>query len=173
MTDAVLGTLVWVLPRPRPPYYPGSFPLWFEQRLWRLLGKPDPKEVLHPFGGMAEIGVRVDINPDVHPDVVGDAHDLPFDDASFKAVICDPAYSNEENATLYNVTTPLRQKAWIKEAVRVCKKNGFVVIYHDKWIPKPPECSYWLRIIVLPGQNHRGRICHIFMKDGGRKYGLD
>jgi len=170
MTEAVLGTLVWTLPRPNPPYYPGSFPLHFEKRLWRLLGKPNPDSVLHLFGGAAKIGKRVDIKPETKPDYVMDAHNLELPSRVFKVVICDPPYSDEENQELYGVEVPLRQKTWMKEAVRVCRNDGFVVLYSDKWIPKPPKCSYWMRIIVLPGQNHRGRICHIFMKDGGQKY---
>ena len=51
-------TETWVLPRPRKVRYKGGFPLHFEKKLWRLLG--EPVSVLHPFGGKAEIGVRVD-----------------------------------------------------------------------------------------------------------------
>lgn len=32
--------------------------------------------------------IRVDLNPDVEPDVVADARDLPFEDASLDAVVC-------------------------------------------------------------------------------------
>lgn len=170
MTEAVLGTLTWVLPRPNPPYYPGSWPLHFEKRLWRLLGKPNPDKVLHVFGGQAKIGLKLDLNPDVNPDKVGDAHDIPYCDELFDVVICDPPYSDEENEELYGITEPLRFKKWIAEAVRVCRWDGFVVLYHDRWLPKPPKCSYWMRIIVLPGQHHRGRVCHIFIKDAGEKY---
>lgn len=169
--SSVLGNLVWVLPRPRPSivndekiYYKGAFPLHFEKRLWRLLGKP--KKVLHPFGGMAEIGVRVDLNPETNPDYVGDAHDLPFDDGEFDAVICDPPYSNEENEQLYGITKPLKMKEWVNEAERVLKPNGFLVLYHDRWLTKPRNCEYWMRIIVLVSQHHRGRICGIFQKKG-------
>lgn len=54
----MIPTETWVLPRPRKDAYVGSFPLHFEQRLWRLMGKP--AKVLHPFGGLAEIGDWVD-----------------------------------------------------------------------------------------------------------------
>ena len=172
--SAVLGTLTWVLPRPKPPYYPGAYPLHFEKRLIRLLGNPSPDKIIHLFGGLSEIGKRVDIRPEVDPDYLADVHDLHMiQDGSFKAVICDPPYSDNESKQLYDVDIPLRQKTWIKEAVRICKDDGFVVLYHDRWLTKPPKCSYWMRIIVLPGQNHRGRICHIFMKDYGKKYPYD
>ena len=171
MSDSVLGTLTWVLPRPKPPYYPGAWPLHFEQRLIRLLGNPDPNKIIHLFSGSAEIGKTIDIRPEANPDFVADAHDLSFiKDSSYKIVVCDPPYSDEEAKELYKVETPLKFKTWIREAVRICEDNGFIVLYHDRWLPKPPSCSYWMRIIVLPGQHHRGRICHIFMKDYGKKY---
>jgi hypothetical protein len=49
-----IPTGTWVLPRPRPDAYVGSFALHFEQKLWRTMGKPE--KVLHPFGGLAETG---------------------------------------------------------------------------------------------------------------------
>ena len=81
-------------PRPPKSRYKGGFPLHFEQNLIQLLGYPD--KVLHPFGGMAEYGTRVDLNPAVEPDVVADAHELPFEDGEFDAVVLDPPYSDEE-----------------------------------------------------------------------------
>jgi hypothetical protein len=68
----MLSTITWTLPRPAKSKYKGAFPLYFEANLLQLLGWPE--KVLHPFGSMAEYGTRVDINPDVHPDVLGDAH---------------------------------------------------------------------------------------------------
>jgi len=165
--STVLGNLVWVLPRPRlekdRSYYPGSFPLHFEKRLWRILGKPE--QVLHNFGGKAEIGIRVDLKRDVKPDVIADAHHLPFRNNIFNTVICDPPYSDEETNKLYGVSTPLKYKIWLKEAERVLKDRGFLVQYHDRWLPRPKSCSYWMRIIVLVSQHHRGRICGIFQKE--------
>jgi hypothetical protein len=147
------------------PYYKGGFPLHFEKRLWRLLGRPDPSLVVHPFGGMAEIGIRCDIKPEVNPDFVCDAHHLPFPDNSKQVVICDPPYSNEENKELYGNDGELHFGQWASEAVRVCKPNGFVVMYHDRWLPKPAGTQYWMRIIVMVSQHHRGRVCTIYQKD--------
>lgn len=58
--------------------------------------------ILHPFGGMAEYGIRIDINPEVDPDVFADAHYLPFKDNVFDIVICDPPYDKEHAFYLYN-----------------------------------------------------------------------
>jgi hypothetical protein len=66
---ARIPTETWVLPRPRPDAYVGGLPLHFEQRLWKLFGCPE--KVLHPFGGLAEIGGSVDLNETTAPTVLG------------------------------------------------------------------------------------------------------
>lgn len=90
----MISTITWTLPRPPESKYKGGFPRYFERNLIALLGYPE--RILHPFGGMAETGVRVDLKSEVRPDVVGDAHELPFEDASFDLVVLDPPYSDEE-----------------------------------------------------------------------------
>jgi hypothetical protein len=108
-------------PRPPKSRYKGGFPLHFEQNLIQLLGYPD--KVLHPFWGMAEYGTRVELNPAVEPDVVADAHQLPFRDGEFDAVILDPPYSDEEAERLYG-TPPLRASQGIMEAAGIEPEKG-------------------------------------------------
>lgn len=141
----------------------GSFPLHFEQRLWRVLGKPE--KVLHPFGGLSEIGDSIDLNETTAPTWVGDAHDLHWiADDSYDAVILDPPYSNEESEEMYG-TPKLRYGTFVKEAVRVCKPGGAVVIYHRQMKPRPPGCVLERRIVVLTRVNHGARICMVYRKD--------
>jgi len=130
----VISTLVWTLPRPPASKYKGGFPLHFEQNLVQLLGYPE--RILHPFGGMAEIGVRVDLNPAVEPDVVADAHGLPFEDEAFDLVVLAPPYSDEEARELYD-TPPLRPGVYTAEAVRVLREGGWLVAYSDRMEARP------------------------------------
>lgn len=162
----MIPTLVWTLPRPPESKYKGGFPRYFEQNLVQLLGYPE--RILHPFGGRAALGVRVDYRPDVQPDIVGDAHDLPFDDASFDLVVLDPPYSDEEAAELYE-TPPLRRAAYTAEAVRVLCEGGWLAVYGDREPARPPRCNHTLRIIVVLRPNHRPRTCMVFQK---RKPGM-
>ena len=156
-------TETWVLPRPRKVKYKGGFPLHFEKKLWRLLG--EPVSVLHPFGGKAEIGVRVDINPDVDPDVVGDAHDLNFiGDNEFDLVILDPPYNDDKSKELYG-TGKLKYKTYVSEAIRVCKPGGFIAIYHWVMTPRPDGCKFYYRIVVLTRIWHRPRVCCVYQKE--------
>ena len=161
-----IPTDTWVLPRPRPDAYVGGFPLHFERRLWELLGKPD--KVLHPFGGLAEIGDFVDLNPTTTPTWVGDAHDLHWiDDDSYDLVILDAPYSADESEELYG-TPPPRWGDYTREAVRVCKPGGHVAVYLDKQPARPAGTRLVRRIVVLTRTWHRPRVCFVFEKLGAQ-----
>jgi len=165
----VIPTETWVLPRPRKDAYVGSFPLHFEKKLWRLLGCPE--KVLHPFGGLCEIGDSVDLNETTTPTWVGDAHDLHWiPDESYDLVILDPPYSDEEAAWLYS-TPPLRRGVYTREALRVLKSGGHLAIYQivQPATPKGPDpsvpvCRLVHRIVVLTRTGHAPRVCFVFVK---------
>lgn len=154
---------LWYLPRPRRANkYRGGFPAHFEKKLFELY--PSEK-ILQPFGGLAEYGLRVDKNPDVLPDYIGDAHNLVmFEDDSFDFVLCDPPYSDALSGKLYQ-TTGLIWKQWVAEAVRVAKPNGYVAIYHALMSPRPNGTSFDRIIVVITRIFHLARICCIFKKE--------
>lgn len=49
--------------------------------------------VLNLCSGKSQIGFRVDIDPTVKPDMLGDIYNLPFPKLSFDTVIMDPPWS--------------------------------------------------------------------------------
>ena len=159
----MVKNLVWILPRPRPDYYKGSFPLHFEKKLVKELG--NPSLILHPFGGKSEIGLRVDLNKAVEPTVIADAHHLPFKDNVFDLVITDPPYSEKHSKNLYK-TGIVRYKRYSEEAVRVCKVGGFFASYHWVMTPRPDKTGLFLRIFVGGRTWHRPRVCCVFQKVG-------
>lgn len=163
----MIPTLAWTLPRPPKSKYRGGFPLFFEENLVKLLGYPD--EILHPFGGRAEIGVRCDLDPTVEPDHIADAHQLPFADETFDLVILDPPYSDQEALDLYATTVKLRPAVYTREAVRVCKPGGWIVVYTDREPRRPPRCNHAMRILVVLRPGHSPRVCGVFQK---RKPGM-
>lgn len=158
----MIDTLAWVLPRPRKIRYPGGFPLWFEKKLLELYGWPS--SILHVFGGKAEYGLRLDIREGVNPDVVGDAHHLPFKDNMFDMVIGDPPYSDDLSKSMYG-TGKISFAKWSREAVRVCREGGFVVVYHAKMLPRPLGTSYHRRILLAVRIWHYLRYVGIFRKE--------
>lgn len=163
----MIPSLVWTLPRPPRSRHRGGFPLYFEENLLQLLGYPN--RILHPFGGRAEYGVRVDLDPSVHPDIVGDAHDLPFPDSQFDLVVLDPPYSDQEAGDLYGTTVPLSPTRYVQEAVRVLAPGGWLAIYSDREPPRPARCNFAIRIVIVLRPHHRARICGVFQK---RKPGM-
>lgn len=168
----MIPTVTWTLPRPSRSRYKGSFPLFFEENLVKLLGYPE--RILHPFGGMAEIGERCDLNPTVEPDHVADAHALPFDDEAYDLVVLDPPYSDEEARELYQ-TPKLRPATYTREAVRVLRPGGWLVLYGDREPNRPKGCNHTMRIVIVLRPSHRPRIAMIFQKrkPGMPHYGSD
>lgn len=163
----MIPTITWTLPRPAKSRYRGAFPLFFEENLVRLLGYPE--RILHPFGGRAELGTRVDLNPELEPDYLADAHALPFKDETFDMVVLDPPYSDGEALELYGVTTKLRPATYTREAVRVLREGGWLVVYTDCEPARPARCNHALRIVVVLRPHHRARIAGVFQK---RKPGM-
>lgn len=182
----MIDSVAWVLPRPSKSKYPGSFPLYFEQKLLRELGLTKDADILQPFGGMAEIGTRMDIQESItlsdgriiplHPDVLGDAHHLPFADDSFDLVLLDPPYDDEQSKKLYNTgRVKLKFKDYTAEAVRVTRLGGHIAVYH--WLATPAllGCVLVKRIFIETRTWHRLRCVHIHQKDpvaAARKLGV-
>ena len=161
----MIETIAWVLPRPNKSRYIGSFPLHFEKRLLRLLGLGGGK-ILQPFGGKAEYGLRCDINSEVEPDIVCDAHTLPFRDNEFDLVILDPPYNEDYARRLYDTSKfgKLKFGKYTAEGVRVCKEGGYVVMYHFLATPRIPNTILVKRILMETRIWHKARIIHIHQK---------
>ena len=163
-----IENLAWVLPRPRKVKYKGGFPLHAEIKILREIGC-DPKKnpsikILHPFGGKAEYGIRVDINPEVNPDYIGDAHNLTmFEDEIFDVVFLDPPYTDEYSESLYN-TGKLNFSKYTKEAVRILKEGGYLIMYHYLATPQIPNTILVKRIFIETRPWHRIRVVHIHYK---------
>src|SRR5262249_13161379 len=126
--------LAWLLPRPKPDKYRGGMPLHCEEWLIALakdlLGKREIK-LLNVFCGMNKYGFRVDIKPDVKPDLVADIHQLSrfVKKEKFDVILADPPYSNEEANKLYG-TPKLIYKQWTRECEKLLVPGGLLIVYH-------------------------------------------
>jgi hypothetical protein len=75
------------------------------------------KSVLQAFGGRSAFGTRLDVDPAISPDVIGDAWLLPFRQDAFDIVILDPPYFHlnaQEKTALYRAaaTVAREQVIW-------------------------------------------------------------
>ncbi len=109
-------------------HYNGAFPAgflkWLKEMSWHY-GK-----VCHLCSGTVEDpdSFRVDINPEVKPDLVSDAANTGLPDESFDVTIIDPPYSKELAKNLYDTEKHFKGiDGFTKEASRITKKGGLIV----------------------------------------------
>lgn len=77
------------------------------------------QKYLAKYRGLLEGKLKtLDIDPNTHPDFVGDAHALPFEDSSVKAII--------SIATLEHLKDPFKA---VSEMYRVLQSGGAVLVY--------------------------------------------
>lgn len=132
------------LPRPAVKY-PGCYPAYFEKRLPEIL---ETSDYIHLFAGMSFSGLRVDIKPEVSPDVVADVHTLPFPDGCFLGGMADPPYTKEFAQDKYRTEYP-RWNTWTKELVRVVQPGGRIGIMHNYVVPRLAGCIMEEIIVIL------------------------
>ena len=161
--------IAWFLPRPKPDKYKGGMPLYAEQWLLELagdiIGKESPK-VLSLFCGMNTQGVRVDLNPEVKPDYLYDAHKITdVIHEQFDVILADPPYSNDEAKELYG-TPPLNYKKWTGEATKLLRRGGLLIVYHKYVMPNPNPKEYYVEKRVFIGNRtyHIPRVAMYFTK---------
>jgi len=99
--------------------------------------------VLHLFGGKADFGTRMDIDPSVLPDIVGDAWLPPFSKDAFDVVVLDPPYVGE-----FKTLNDQKVKQLLGGAAFIARHR--VVWFHPQWIDYParmkPEKAWLVRV---------------------------
>ena len=128
----------------------GRFPKGFLRHVLklRLLGDVRRNELLHICSGTLTEAWTVDVRPEARPRVVADGKALPFRDATFKAVLIDPPYSDAYARNLYGVENP--RPSWLlEEAARVVVPGGRIGLVHVA-IPFAPRKTPCALIRVWP-----------------------
>lgn len=111
--------------------------------------------VLHLFGGRADFGVRMDIDPSTRPDVIGDAWMPPFAEGSFDVVIMDPPYVGAfSSLNQFMVRDLFCAAAWI------ARKR--VIWFHTLWIESPSRCRFERGWLVRVGRSCAVRCIQFF-----------
>jgi len=148
--------------------YYGEYPPGYLDRVMSLFPDIEDNEILHLFSGsLSESvkGIRFDINPELKPDIVGDAEKLseflPF---SPRLIIANPPYS-EEDTNYYGICMVNRNKV-VQECAKVLKPGGFLV-WLDQVIPMyRREELELVGTIVIRSINRQVRMVFILQKVG-------
>lgn len=81
-----------------------------------LLQETKGLTVLHLFGGQADFGIRLDVDPATNPHVIGDAYFPPFPRDFVDVVILDPPYvemhQQEKRALMWAAAWVARRSVW-------------------------------------------------------------
>lgn len=136
----------------------------------RLLGDVRRDEILHICSGTLTERWTVDVRAQARPRVQADGAALPFRDASFKAVMMDPPYSDAYARNLYGVENP--RPSWLlREAARVVVPGGRVGILHVALPFAPPDCRLVRVYPVSTGVGFRIRALTIYQRAGDPRQG--
>ena len=144
----------------------GRFPKGFLRHFLklRMLGDVTRDEVLHVCSGTLTEAWTVDVRAEAKPRVIANGTALPFRDASFKAVLMDPPYSDAYARNLYGTENP--RPAWLlREAARVVVPGGRIALMHVGVPFAPPACHLVRVWPVSTGVGFRGRWVTIYQKD--------
>jgi hypothetical protein len=163
--------IAWFLPRPDKSKYKGGMPLYCEDWLVALAKDILQKQTIDLcslFCGMCKFGFRIDINPDVSPDLLADAHSFSqlLNGRTFDVILADPPYSDEEALQLYNQHQHLTYRKWTAECDKVLKEGGLLIVYHKLIKPNPDPTKYKVvkRVFIGTRQNHQPRVAVYFQK---------
>lgn len=145
----------------------GAYPPSYIKRVMSMFPDVDAENILHLFSGSLTSDVkgdRFDINPELNPDIVGDAEHLSqYINKKYNLILADPPYT-EEDASKYGYSMVGRHKVF-KECEKVLKKGGFL-IWLDQICPmwKKDILEMCITIGIIRSSNHRFRVVTGFKK---------
>lgn len=145
--------------------YYGGYPHGYLRRVKALF--PDKKRVLHLFSGKVDLAVfpgdTVDMNPDLNPDYVSNAHTLtrvPLEE--YDLVLADPPYSAEDSL---HYGTPMVNRNVVVKALTRLPKDAHLV-WLDQVFPMFSKEEWRLdaAIGMVKSTNHRTRMIFVFRR---------
>ncbi len=107
--------------------------------------------VVHLFGGMARWGVRLDIDPIVRPDVIGDAWLPPLRRDAFDVAILDPPYAAMNQQMKQQL---LRAAAWVA--------RRHIIWFHTQWVASDARTHLEPGWLVRVGDSCNVRCIQVF-----------
>lgn len=147
--------------------YYGEYPPSYLKRILSMFPDIPKDRILHLFSGSLdqeeETGITFDINPDLKPHVVGDAHKLSEFDLHPYLILADPPYT-EEDAEHYGQPM-IRRNTVLKECAKILI-SGTHLVWLDQVLPmySKKEVNLVGTIGLIRSTNHRFRVVSIFEK---------
>lgn len=145
-------------------HFYGQYPLTFLKRVIALF--PGAKDILHcPSGTILGHGVTVDLICDEqrHPQIIGNAHHLPFQDSAFDVYISDPPYSPADSKK-YGCP-PFKGQVAMAEARRILRPGGYYCLLNTRYPNFRRKAWHFTALIaVVTGANRCVRLLSIFQK---------
>jgi hypothetical protein len=143
----------------------GEFPHSFLERVLSMFPDVPEPETLSLFSGTQTYGTTFDINPDLHPNIVGDAGRLSeyVPANKFTLIIADPPYSESDAQHYGHILVP-RNKV-VMECLKILQVGGFL-IWFDQVLPMYPKLLFpiKMRIGLNQSTNHRVRFVFGYVK---------
>jgi hypothetical protein len=120
-----------------------------------ILRENEGLSILHLFGGRADFGTRMDIDPFTRPDVIADAWMPPFRKGSFDVVILDPPYVGDfRNLNAQKLICLFLAATWI------AKRR--VIWFHPNWIDTKARVRFEKGWVVRIGRGCACRALQFF-----------
>lgn len=117
--------------------YPAGFLAWLKTQGW-LYG-----DRCHLCAGQVDDpgSFRVDIRPEMEPDLIADARKTGMEDEKFDSIAIDPPYSKELAQRLYKTGEHYASiNEFVKEGMRLVRWGGLVITLSYE-IPKKPKSA--------------------------------
>ena len=164
--NRVVGT--WIMGndyRVKSSYY-GGYPAGYLRRVSALF--PDKRRTLHVFSGKVDLsampGDTIDVNPDLNPTFIANAHDLsavPLE--RYDLVLADPPYSVED-AERYQTTMVKRNV--VMRSLAAGMAAGAHVVWLDQVLPMYRKDEWAIEAVIgmVKSTNHRFRMVTIFRR---------
>lgn len=147
--------------------YYGAYPPMYLKRI-ELIFPYDTFHTLHLFSGSLKKGnyVRLDSNPKMNPDVVGNAENLAECFPNFKkfdVILADPPY-RDSDAEKYGCVLPNKKRV-VESCYDVLKVGGHLV-WLDEMMPMYRKDMWDVLgfVSIVRSTNHRFRMAVIFQK---------
>lgn len=161
-----INTTTWLC---GPPPATGQFQRFPSRFIYNLKNEYDikDKKILQMFSGSSDLGDTTDIRKESKTNIVAKYDQLPIKDNVYDIVLADPPYtigfSQEWISSMKDVPRP---KRILKEASRIVKKSGLIMILHIIVIPAYKEFKVERVALhpILCGPNNSIRVLNVFKK---------